>query len=175
MNREPLRNENLHDGSRRDPAVMVAAVFRRHATAPAIIAGAITVGFVLAGCGDSGGGPDAAPVESSMTTVSTVGSTNSGSSVVTIPAGTDGSAVAENGGPAASSDAASTDAASTDATDETTASTAAAAPSTATDQTAPPTAVPAALDFTANLVDGSEIEMGQYAGRPVLLWFWAPW
>lgn len=36
-------------------------------------------------------------------------------------------------------------------------------------------AVPAALDFTAPLVGGGEIEMGEFAGRPVLLWFWAPW
>lgn len=35
--------------------------------------------------------------------------------------------------------------------------------------------VPAALDFTAPLVGGGEIEMGSLAGRPVLLWFWAPW
>ncbi len=40
---------------------------------------------------------------------------------------------------------------------------------------APGGAVPAALDFSAPLVGGGEIEMGQYAGRPVLLWFWAPW
>jgi hypothetical protein len=35
--------------------------------------------------------------------------------------------------------------------------------------------VPAALDFTAPLLGGGEIEMGTFAGRPVLLWFWAPW
>jgi len=35
--------------------------------------------------------------------------------------------------------------------------------------------VPAALQFTAPLVGGGEIEMGALAGRPVLLWFWAPW
>jgi len=38
-----------------------------------------------------------------------------------------------------------------------------------------PTAVPAALDFSAPLLGGGEIEMGAFAGRPVLLWFWAPW
>ncbi|MCB0968951.1 MAG: hypothetical protein KDB37_19125 [Ilumatobacter sp.] len=38
-----------------------------------------------------------------------------------------------------------------------------------------PIAVPASLDFTAQTLDGSEIEMGEFAGRPVLLWFWAPW
>jgi hypothetical protein len=36
-------------------------------------------------------------------------------------------------------------------------------------------AVPEALDFAAPLVGGGQIEMGEFAGRPVLLWFWAPW
>ena len=36
-------------------------------------------------------------------------------------------------------------------------------------------AVPAALDFSAPLVGGGDIELGELAGRPVLLWFWAPW
>ncbi len=36
-------------------------------------------------------------------------------------------------------------------------------------------AVPAALQLTAPLVGGGEIELGELAGRPVLLWFWAPW
>ena len=35
--------------------------------------------------------------------------------------------------------------------------------------------VPPALQFTAPLVGGGEIELGALAGRPVLLWFWAPW
>jgi len=35
--------------------------------------------------------------------------------------------------------------------------------------------VPDALRFTAPLVGGGEIELGTLAGRPVLLWFWAPW
>jgi hypothetical protein len=35
--------------------------------------------------------------------------------------------------------------------------------------------VPAALQFSAPLVGGGEIELGPLAGRPVLLWFWAPW
>jgi hypothetical protein len=34
---------------------------------------------------------------------------------------------------------------------------------------------PAALQFTAPLVGGGDIEMATLAGRPVLLWFWAPW
>lgn len=41
--------------------------------------------------------------------------------------------------------------------------------------TTAPVAVPEALDFAAPLVTGGEIELGEYAGRPVLLWFWAPW
>jgi hypothetical protein len=36
-------------------------------------------------------------------------------------------------------------------------------------------AVPAALDFSAPLVGGGDIEVAALAGRPVLLWFWAPW
>ena len=35
--------------------------------------------------------------------------------------------------------------------------------------------VPTALQFSAPLVGGGEIELGELAGRPVLLWFWAPW
>ena len=50
-----------------------------------------------------------------------------------------------------------------------------AAAGDSTDAAEAPVAVPAALNFTAPLVGGGEIEMGQFAGRPVLLWFWAPW
>lgn len=53
---------------------------------------------------------------------------------------------------------------------------------TSTDVTGDPTGdatsgavVPAALQFSAPLVGGGEIELGALAGRPVLLWFWAPW
>jgi hypothetical protein len=38
-----------------------------------------------------------------------------------------------------------------------------------------PANVPEALGFTAPLVGGGEIELTTLAGRPVLLWFWAPW
>ena len=58
-----------------------------------------------------------------------------------------------------------TDAAATAAT------TAPEAASTDSNATAPP----AALQFSAPLVGGGEIELGALAGRPVLLWFWAPW
>ncbi len=49
------------------------------------------------------------------------------------------------------------------------------APTDGTDAPAPTGAVPAALDFSAPLVGGGSIELGASAGRPVLLWFWAPW
>jgi hypothetical protein len=48
-------------------------------------------------------------------------------------------------------------------------------PSTTSREGSDAAAVPTALDFNAPLVGGGEIEMGAYAGRPVLLWFWAPW
>jgi hypothetical protein len=35
--------------------------------------------------------------------------------------------------------------------------------------------VPDVLRFSAPLVGGGEIELATLAGRPVLLWFWAPW
>lgn len=36
-------------------------------------------------------------------------------------------------------------------------------------------AAPEALQFSAPLVGGGDIEVASLAGRPVLLWFWAPW
>jgi hypothetical protein len=35
-------------------------------------------------------------------------------------------------------------------------------------------AVPEALAFKAPLVGGGELNLADYAGKPVLLWFWAP-
>lgn len=35
--------------------------------------------------------------------------------------------------------------------------------------------VPAALDFTATTVTGESFSGASVAGRPVVLWFWAPW
>lgn len=35
--------------------------------------------------------------------------------------------------------------------------------------------VPALLDFTAPTVDGGQISGGDLAGRPLAVWFWAPW
>lgn len=40
---------------------------------------------------------------------------------------------------------------------------------------ASPADAPAALQFSAPLVGGGDIELTTLAGRPVLLWFWAPW
>ncbi|MPZ74845.1 MAG: hypothetical protein GEU74_16810 [Nitriliruptorales bacterium] len=36
-------------------------------------------------------------------------------------------------------------------------------------------AVPPGLQFTADLVDGGQLNGGELAGRDVVLWFWAPW
>jgi hypothetical protein len=45
---------------------------------------------------------------------------------------------------------------------------------TAADDTSAPSAVPAALQFTAPAVGGGEIDAAQFAGTPTLFWFWAP-
>ncbi|HEX4983866.1 MAG TPA: hypothetical protein VFV63_19325 [Ilumatobacteraceae bacterium] len=53
----------------------------------------------------------------------------------------------------------------------------------AASQTADPTVttsreqseVPAALRFRAPLVGGGEIDMSTLAGKPVVMWFWAPY
>jgi hypothetical protein len=36
------------------------------------------------------------------------------------------------------------------------------------------TLVPASLAFSAPLVGGGSLDFSQYAGTPVLIWFWAP-
>ena len=59
-----------------------------------------------------------------------------------------------------------------------TATPAASSPAAAVEATsdgAADVAVPAALQFTAPLLGGGDIELTTLAGRPVLLWFWAPW
>jgi hypothetical protein len=38
-----------------------------------------------------------------------------------------------------------------------------------------PDDAPAILQFSAPLIGGGDIELTTLAGRPVLLWFWAPW
>ncbi|MBQ1042467.1 MULTISPECIES: TlpA family protein disulfide reductase [unclassified Micromonospora] len=40
---------------------------------------------------------------------------------------------------------------------------------------APPGPVPATLSFTGKTLDGTAFSAADLAGRPVLLWFWAPW
>lgn len=53
-----------------------------------------------------------------------------------------------------------------------------AAPATVTDgdsSDAPAGNAPAALQFTAPLVGGGQIDMSELGEQPVLLWFWAPW
>jgi thiol-disulfide isomerase/thioredoxin len=40
---------------------------------------------------------------------------------------------------------------------------------------APAAAVPATLAFTGKTVDGQPFDGARLAGRPVVLWFWAPW
>ncbi|WP_412740784.1 TlpA family protein disulfide reductase [Krasilnikovia sp. MM14-A1259] len=37
------------------------------------------------------------------------------------------------------------------------------------------TAVPANLQFTGRTLDGAAFDAATLAGRPTLLWFWAPW
>ncbi|TGN62577.1 redoxin domain-containing protein [Nocardioides eburneiflavus] len=39
----------------------------------------------------------------------------------------------------------------------------------------PDAAVPALLDFTSTTVAGEDFDGASLAGRPVVLWFWAPW
>ena len=48
-----------------------------------------------------------------------------------------------------------------------------AAPSTSA--TAPEAPVPASLRFTGTTTTGQEFDGADLRGRPVLLWFWAPW
>jgi thiol-disulfide isomerase/thioredoxin len=38
-----------------------------------------------------------------------------------------------------------------------------------------PAAVPATLRFTGRTLDGAAFDAGRMAGRPAILWFWAPW
>lgn len=49
-------------------------------------------------------------------------------------------------------------------------------PSNAASKPAPsPVTVPAALDFSAETVAGDSFSGSSVAGKPVVLWFWAPW
>ncbi len=50
----------------------------------------------------------------------------------------------------------------------------AAAPPTAAATAPGPAAVPDSLAFAASRVGGGTVNLADYAGKPVLLWFWAP-
>ncbi|WBB75096.1 redoxin domain-containing protein [Micromonospora sp. WMMD1128] len=52
-----------------------------------------------------------------------------------------------------------------------------AAPTTTASPTAPvvPAAVPKTLSFGGKTLDGTAFSAAALAGRPVVLWFWAPW
>jgi thiol-disulfide isomerase/thioredoxin len=47
--------------------------------------------------------------------------------------------------------------------------------SSAAARTPRPTEVPATLRFTGTTVEGRRFDGSSQAGKPVLLWFWAPW
>jgi hypothetical protein len=51
---------------------------------------------------------------------------------------------------------------------------AASAPAATSVAAATESGIPESLAFTAPRVGGGTIDMAQYAGTPVLLWFWAP-
>ncbi|MFC0624580.1 redoxin domain-containing protein [Kribbella deserti] len=48
-------------------------------------------------------------------------------------------------------------------------------PSTTAGSTSAPVAVPQTLQFTGTTLDGKAFDGATLAGRPAVLWFWAPW
>jgi hypothetical protein len=107
---------------------------------------------LLAACGDKTvSQPAAAPSAAGATPAP---------AVVTTPATTTR--------PATTATPATPQASTAPALPSTTAVTTVAAPGTTA------TAVPEALAFKAPLVGGGELNLADYAGKPVLLWFWAP-
>ncbi|MGP3924738.1 redoxin domain-containing protein [Streptomyces sp. 8N616] len=54
-------------------------------------------------------------------------------------------------------------------------STTTSAPATAEAGSATPAAVPEALRFTGTTIDGKRFDGATLAGKPTVLWFWAPW
>jgi thiol-disulfide isomerase/thioredoxin len=52
---------------------------------------------------------------------------------------------------------------------------AAAAPAAAAAEPVAPAAVPASLKFTGTTLDGKTFDAATMAGKPTILWFWAPW
>lgn len=75
----------------------------------------------------------------------------------------------DDGGVTATPDDATTSASSTSPT------TPVVEDETSRPESSPATAVPASLDFRATTVSGDAFDAASVAGRPVLLWFWAPW
>ncbi|MFY1656759.1 TlpA family protein disulfide reductase [Micromonospora sp. WMMD1274] len=55
------------------------------------------------------------------------------------------------------------------------ASPAPASPAVASPASASLASVPATLSFTGKTLDGTAFDAAALAGRPVVLWFWAPW
>ena len=55
------------------------------------------------------------------------------------------------------------------------ASPAPASPAVASPASASLASVPATLSFTGKTLDGTAFNAATLAGRPVVLWFWAPW
>ena len=49
------------------------------------------------------------------------------------------------------------------------------APAPATAESAPAQQVPAQLQFNAKTLDGADFAGASLAGKPAVLWFWAPW
>ncbi|BAN03282.1 hypothetical protein [Ilumatobacter coccineus] len=104
--------------------------------------------LVAASCG---GGDSADPATTDATSTATAPSTDA-------PAG----APADTADPA------------TDAPDDTAADAATADAAPVDDTATAPAAVPAALQFSAPLVGGGEIDATTLAGTPTAFWFWAP-
>lgn len=61
------------------------------------------------------------------------------------------------------------------ASTQSTPSAASAAPTGTSSESPGNVAVPESLDFTGTTVSGDSFEGASLAGRPTLLWFWAPW
>jgi hypothetical protein len=87
------------------------------------------------------------------------------------PATTDATSTATAPGTDAPADTADP---ATDAPDETAADAATADAAPVDDTATAPAAVPAALQFSAPLVGGGEIDATTLAGTPTAFWFWAP-
>jgi peroxiredoxin len=84
----------------------------------------------------------------------------------------------DSGSPAASDSPSALSTTSPAAPTSTPASTPATPPATPPATAAtnkPPAAVPAALKFTSTTVEGKPFDGATLAGKPTVLWFWAPW